>query len=168
MFLRNRKNKKIEEYPLGHFPNRENPLHSFFVDHELFLAALQREVRFSFSRSAGCGGQNVNKVSTRVTASLDLSRLEGLTDEEAALIRARLARRINAEGILSVTAQDTRSQARNRGLAVFRLEELLGAALLPRAKRRPTKPTTASRRARREAKKHSARKKAERKRPAED
>jgi ribosome-associated protein len=135
------------------------------MDTQLFTASLYREVSFTFSRSAGAGGQNVNKVSTKVTAAVDPDKLEGLTADEAALIKSRLAGRINAEGVLAVTAQDTRSQARNRELAMQRLEALLRAARHSHAKRRATRPTQASRRARLEGKKHSAIKKANRRRP---
>jgi ribosome-associated protein len=139
------------------------------MDIELFTASLYREVRFSFSRSAGAGGQNVNKVNTRVTASVALDKLEGLRGEEAALIKTRLAGRVSAEGILRVSAQDTRSQLRNRELALQRLEALLRAGRRVRAKRRATLPTPGARRARLESKKKAALKKQSRKKPgAED
>ncbi|MDR1932704.1 MAG: aminoacyl-tRNA hydrolase [Spirochaetales bacterium] len=138
------------------------------MDSELFSASLYREVRFSFSRSAGAGGQNVNKVSTKVTASVAIDKLEGLTAEDLALIRTRLAGRISGGGLLSVSAQDSRSQIRNRELALQRLEALLRGARHTHAKRRATRPTSASRRARLEGKKRQARKKANRQNPPAD
>jgi ribosome-associated protein len=138
------------------------------MDSELFTASLYREVVFSFSRSAGAGGQNVNKVSTKVTAAVAIDKLEGLTDEDRALIKTRLAGRISGDGFLSVSAQDTRSQIRNRELALQRIENLLRGARHTHAKRRPTRPTSASRRARLEGKKLQARKKANRKSPPAD
>jgi ribosome-associated protein len=135
------------------------------MDAELFAASLYREVRFSFSRSAGAGGQNVNKVNTRVTASIDPDKLEGLSGEERSLIKTRLSGRIGAGGLLSVSAQDTRSQLRNRELALQRLEALLRAGQRTHAKRRTTRPTQASRRTRLESKKKASLKKLRRKRP---
>jgi ribosome-associated protein len=135
------------------------------MDSRLFAASLYREVSFTFSRSAGAGGQNVNKVSTKVTACVAVDRLQGLSEEEAALIRSRLAGRISAEGLLSVTAQDTRSQARNRELALQRLEALLHGARHVHAKRRTTRPTQSSRRARLESKKRQSLKKSARRKP---
>ncbi|MCL1818733.1 MAG: aminoacyl-tRNA hydrolase [Spirochaetaceae bacterium] len=135
------------------------------MDHELFTASLYREVRFSFSRSGGPGGQNVNKVSTRVTASVAVGALDGLTEEEAALIKTRLASRISAEGFISVSVQDTRSQLRNRELALQRLEALLRAGRHSRAQRRPTRPTASSLRRRQENKKRVSQKKAGRLKP---
>ena len=135
------------------------------MDNELFAASLYREVRFSFSRSAGAGGQNVNKVNTRVTAQVAVDALEGLTEEEAALIKTRLASRISAEGYISVSAQDTRSQLQNRELALQRLTALLRAARHIRAQRRPTRPTASSRKRRQENKKRVSLKKAGRRRP---
>jgi ribosome-associated protein len=135
------------------------------MDWRLFTASLYREVSFTFSRSAGAGGQNVNKVNTKVTACVAPDRLAGFSEEEAALLRSRLAGRINSAGLLCVTAQDTRSQARNRELALQRLEVLLRGAARVHAKRRATRPTPASRRARLESKKRQALKKSARGKP---
>jgi ribosome-associated protein len=132
------------------------------MNEELFTVSLYREVSFSFSRSAGAGGQNVNKVNTKVTASVAVDRLEGFTDEETVLVRTRLAGRISGEGILAVSAQDTRSQVRNRELALQRLEALLRGARHIHAKRRPTRPSKASRQARLEGKKRQSAKKSNR------
>jgi ribosome-associated protein len=138
------------------------------MDSELFTLSLYREVKFSFSRSAGAGGQNINKVSTKVTASVAVDKLEGLTAEERDLLHVRLARRISREGLLSVSAQDTRSQSLNRDLALQRLENLLLNARHIHARRKATRPTGISRRVRLENKKRQARKKANRKQPPAD
>ncbi|MDR1625360.1 MAG: aminoacyl-tRNA hydrolase [Spirochaetia bacterium] len=135
------------------------------MDPLLFTASLYREVGFAFSRSSGAGGQNVNKVNTKVTACVAVDRLQGLSKEEMALVKNRLAGRLSGEGLLCVTAQDTRSQTRNRELALQRLEALLHGARHIRAKRRATRPTQASRRARLESKKRQSLKKSARKRP---
>jgi ribosome-associated protein len=138
------------------------------MDLELFTDSLYRETRFTFSRSAGAGGQNVNKVSTKVTACVAVDRLRGLSGEEIALIRSRLAGRISGEGVLCVTAQDTRSQARNRDLAMQRIAALLCGARHTHAKRRATRPTRSSCRARLESKRRLSLKKSTRRKPGEE
>lgn len=94
---------------------------------------------FTFTRSSGPGGQNVNKVSTRATLWFDLKGCDALTEIEKSRIHARLARRISAEGVLQVVASRHRTQAGNRAAATDRLFELLADALRMRKSRRPTK-----------------------------
>ena len=106
---------------------------------------VRRLSAFSFTRAGGPGGQNVNKVSSRVTARLPLASLPGLSGEERARLAARLGKRVNAEGVLLLNVQDTRDQARNRALAVRRLADLLYAALREPRRRRTTRPTAGSR-----------------------
>ena len=106
---------------------------------------VRRLAQFSFSRAGGPGGQNVNKVSSRVTARLELASLPGLDSGKRARLAARLGRRVNAEGLLQVSARDTRDQARNREIAVRRLAELLEAALREPRRRRATRPSAGAR-----------------------
>ena len=106
---------------------------------------VRRLSAFSFTRAGGPGGQNVNKVSSRVTARLPLASLPGLSGEERARLTARLGKRVNAEGVLLLNVQDTRDQARNREIAVRRLADLLYAALREPRRRRTTRPTAGSR-----------------------
>jgi ribosome-associated protein len=120
------------------------------------------EVRFVASRSGGPGGQNVNKVETRVTLLFDLEGSLSLSEEQRRRIRERLPGRISADGILRVSSQRHRSQAANRRAALERFIELLAQALRPRAKRVATRPTAASRARRIADKRRRARLKADR------
>ncbi|HPG40573.1 MAG TPA: alternative ribosome rescue aminoacyl-tRNA hydrolase ArfB [bacterium] len=113
----------------------------------------ESELEFSASRSSGPGGQNVNKVSSKITLSFDVRKSAGLTEEQKALIMQRLASRINKEGILQLSVQDSRSQFTNKNVAILRFTELLAGALQTRKKRRPTRPSMAAKVKRLEAKK---------------
>jgi ribosome-associated protein len=114
------------------------------------------ELEVRFSRSGGPGGQHVNTSATRVEVVLDLARTPALSDAERSRAMRRLASRLDADGRLRVVAQDTRSQARNRELAVRRLVELLRDALAPPPPpRRPTRPSRAARAARLEGKRRA-------------
>ena len=108
---------------------------------------------FTYARSGGPGGQNVNKVATKALARLPLSALGFLTRDGKALVEARLAGRMNSDGEIFVTVQDTRERARNRDIAVIRLAELVSMALRRPRKRIPTRPSGASRDARLRGKK---------------
>lgn len=98
-----------------------------------------------FSRSGGPGGQNVNKVNTKVHARIRLSQLEGLDEQELHLVRARLGSRINRFDELVVSTQDARSQAQNIRLALDRLVVLIAQAARRQTPRIPTRPTMGSR-----------------------
>lgn len=113
----------------------------------------ERELEFHTSRSGGPGGQNVNKVSSRVTLRFDVNNSAALTAEQKTQIRARLSSRINKEGVLQITSQRTRSQDMNREDAVARFTELLRAALHREKKRIPTRATSSSKEGRLEEKK---------------
>jgi ribosome-associated protein len=127
------------------------------------------ELTFTASRSAGPGGQNVNKVNTRITLRFDLEATEALSEEEKERIRERLATRISKAGVLSVSAQRERTQAANRKAATERFAELLQDALDESPERRPTKVPRRSKRRRLENKRRRGQLKRERSRsyPAE-
>jgi ribosome-associated protein len=114
--------------------------------------AIQGAIHYTFARAGGPGGQNVNKVASKAIAKLALSDLGFLSDEERGLIRARLGRRINAEGEIVVAAQDTRDQGRNRQIALERMTDLVHHAMERPKKRHKTRPGRGAREARLRAK----------------
>jgi ribosome-associated protein len=122
------------------------------------------ELSFSFSRSGGPGGQNVNKLDTRVTVSFDLEGCRGLDGVQKRRIRSRLASRINKEGFVRVVSQRHRSQKANRDAAVEKLVELLAVALKRRPVRKKTAVPRAAKEKRLEAKKRRSQVKQRRKR----
>ena len=109
-------------------------------------------VETRFVRSSGPGGQSVNKVASKVQLWIDLDRLAGATPEDLALIRMKLATRLDAAGRLMVSSQTTREQGRNLADAAVRAADLIRAALIRPRIRRATKPTRASRERRLEVK----------------
>jgi len=123
---------------------------------------------FSFARSGGPGGQNVNKVSSKVTARLPLDALDFLDGARRALVEARLAPRISADGHIVLTVQDTREQSRNREIAIERLAALLSSAVVVPRGRVKTRPSRAAREARLRSKRARAAQKRLRRPEADD
>lgn len=122
----------------------------------------ESELRFVFSRSSGPGGQNVNKVSTRVTVLLDLAATTCLSDWQKQRIRSRLHTRVSSDGTLLVSSSKYRTQLENRRAAVEKLSDLITEALKVRKPRRATKPTQGSKKRRLSEKRQVAEKKAHR------
>ena len=123
-----------------------------------------RELQFSASRSSGPGGQNVNKVNTRVELRFHIASSALLSEEEKILLLEKLAKKINTEGELILISQTERSQLKNKEKVTERFYSLLTRALTPRKKRKPTKPSQASKEERLEEKRKQAEKKERRKR----
>ena len=120
------------------------------------------EIELRTSRSSGPGGQHANVTATRVEASFDVHASAALSEAQKARIASRLGPRVTA------AAQDTRSQLRNRELALQRLAERLGHALEVPRPRVKTRPTAASRRKREGSKRRRSETKRARRRPAAD
>ena len=117
------------------------------------------EVELRTSRSSGPGGQHANVTASRVEAVFDVAASRALTPEQKERVIARLG------PVVRATAQDTRSQTRNRELALQRLRSRLASALVVQRPRRPTKPTAAGRRRRLDAKRRRGERKQSRRRP---
>jgi ribosome-associated protein len=112
----------------------------------------KREFEFSSSRSSGPGGQNVNKVSTRVELRFNIQKSALLDDTEKQTIFERLSNKINLNGELIIVSQSERSQLRNKEKAIDRFYQMLSKALMPKKKRLKTFPTQASKEKRLEEK----------------
>ena len=126
-------------------------------------ADLQKEITFKTSRSGGKGGQNVNKVSTKVELLFSISGSALFSDEEKELISQKLQSRFNKDGLVQVVCDEERSQYLNKEKAVERLILLLTKALHVQKARKPTKVSKASKQARLERKRLTSIKKEGRK-----
>jgi ribosome-associated protein len=117
----------------------------------------EREIEESFVRSSGPGGQNVNKLSTAVQLRFDVRHSPSLPNDVSARLQRLAGSRLTRDGVLVIIAQSHRTQGRNRQDALDRLVDLIRRAAVAPIKRRPTKPTRASRERRIEGKKRHAR-----------
>ncbi len=113
-------------------------------------------------RSSGPGGQNVNKVASKIELRVDLERIEGLGADARARLAALVGSRLDAEGRLLVTSQRTRDQGRNLEDARDKVRHLVARALVAPKRRRPTHATAAARQARLDAKRRAAARKRQR------
>lgn len=117
------------------------------------------ELQFQFSRSGGPGGQNVNKVESRVEVSFNIPASKVLSSKQKERLLSKLASRIDSDGNLRISAQESRSQYANREVAIARLAEVLRKGLVVPRKRVTTKPSRAAKEERLQRKKsHSAKK----------
>ncbi len=126
----------------------------------LTVDLLSKELEFSTSRSSGPGGQNVNKVNSKVTLAWNIKGSSCLTPDEKELLLQKLSARITTDGRLLISAQDNRSQLQNKEETLLKLENLLRSAFAKRKKRNPTKPSKGAVQTRlNKKKKHSDKKK---------
>jgi len=132
------------------------------------VAIPREELVLRATRSGGPGGQHVNTSSTRIELVWDVSASPSLDESTRARLLTRLATRLDSSGKLRLVAQTERSQLRNREEVVERFSEIVSAALIEPKRRRPTKPTKASKRKRIDTKKHRSRVKRDRKDPLDD
>jgi ribosome-associated protein len=126
----------------------------------------ENEISFTFSRSSKPGGQNVNKISSRVTLLFDVANSPSLSKQHKYQIMTRLKTRINKKGVLRVISQRHRHQAANREVAIERFVELLQEALTPVKARKETRISLAAKKRRLKEKKHRSKLKKERAKPA--
>lgn len=124
---------------------------------------LKKELKYKTSRSGGKGGQNVNKVETKVEVSFDILHSTVLTDTQKEMVLAKLKSKITEEGLLKLSEDAHRSQLANKEAVVERLIKLIQSAFIVPKKRKPTKPTKSSKVKRGENKKKRSELKASRK-----
>lgn len=127
------------------------------------IGILDKELKFNFSRSSGPGGQNVNKVNTKVELRFSIHSSLILTESQKQKMTIKLSSYINQEGEFILIAQTTRSQVQNKLIAIEKFYQLINSALIPRKRRIKTKATRSSKEKRMKSKKEQSEKKSRRK-----
>ena len=122
-------------------------------------ATLGKELVISTSRSSGPGGQNVNKVNTKVTIRWDIGNSTVLTPDEKEVLLNKLSAKLSTDQVLIVSSQETRSQVQNKMEVMLKLERIINKAFEKKKKRKATKPTKQAVKRRIESKKQQAEKK---------
>jgi len=103
-----------------------------------------KELNFKAIRSSGAGGQHVNKTSSKIELTFDLENSNSLSDAEKTLLKTKLSSKLTKENVLILFCDESRSQHRNKNIAIKRFLELLKTNLARPKKRRPTKPSRGS------------------------
>lgn len=127
-----------------------------------------KELNFKAIRSSGAGGQHVNKTSSKIELTFDLENSLALSDKEKELLKEKLASKLTKDNQLILFCEETRSQHKNKELAIKRFLRLLKTNLIKPKKRRPTKPSRSSILKNVEKNKRNSLKKALRKKPRID
>jgi len=107
----------------------------------LLATTLGSEIIFSASRSSGAGGQNVNKVNTKVTLKFDIKNSQHLNEEEKENLLKKLSTRLTNEGVLILSSQEKRSQLQNKEAVVLKFEKIIAKAFEKKKARKATKPS---------------------------
>ena len=107
----------------------------------ILATTLGNEIIFSASRSSGAGGQNVNKVNTKVTLKFDVKNSQHLTEEEKEILLKKLSTRLTNDGVLILSSQEKRSQLQNKEAVVLKFEKIIAKAFEKKKARRATKPS---------------------------
>jgi ribosome-associated protein len=105
---------------------------------------LYSEFIFSASRSSGPGGQNVNKVNSKVTLEWNVVQSLLVSEEDKTIILHKLSSHITKEGVIQLTSQEARSQLQNKEAVIKKLQDLLTRAFIKKKTRKPTKPSKAA------------------------
>jgi len=142
------------------------PKHEVILENGIVIPS--DELQFVFTRSGGPGGQNVNKVSSRVTLIFSVTESTSLSSKQKQMIVSHLRSQMDRAGKLTIHVQESRSQYRNREIAVERLSAMLEKALTPKKKRIATRVPTGAKRARVDSKKKRSHTKKMRSKPSPD
>jgi len=126
---------------------------------------IEKELVFRAIRSSGPGGQHVNKVASKIQLSFDLRNSGGLSDEEKGRLTEKLSNQLSKLGVLQMSADESRSQLKNRMVVVKRFFDVLTEGLKVQKKRKATKPSKAAVEKRLKEKKRVSEKKSNRERP---